>query len=321
MHSIEDYIEQNKEIINNFLYAYFQKNYNNNCGCLSKKNSLAKISESNKKISTDFSINDAMYYTVSLGGKRIRPIFLLITAECLGFKNKAQLLPFACSIELIHSYSLIHDDLPAMDNDNLRRGKPTNHIVFGEAAAILAGDALLSEAFIIISDNEYIKYFKCDTILKIIQELSFLSGAGGLVGGQFLDIINSGVPIDNSVLTEIHDKKTAALIKAACAMGGILGGADDGLVAALKNYGTYLGLAFQALDDLLDVIGSSQITGKTVGIDKNNNKSNIASILGIEETKKLIEEYTEKGISYLDKTNINFNMLKDFSYYLTKRTN
>ncbi len=317
MFLIENYIEENKNIINNFLYEYFQKNYNYNEDNFLKKNISNEIS----KINTNSSIKDAMYYTVSLGGKRIRPIFLLITAECLGFKNKSQLLPFACSIELIHSYSLIHDDLPAMDNDNLRRGKPTNHVVFGEAAAILAGDALLSEAFIMISDNEYIKHFKCDIILKIIQELSFLSGAEGLVGGQFLDIINSGLSICNEKLTEIHDKKTAALIKAACAMGGILGGADDSLTASLKNYGTYIGLAFQALDDLLDITGNSQITGKTAGIDENNKKSNIASILGADKTKKLIKEYTENGLSCLDKTNINFNMLKDFSYYLTKRIN
>ena len=318
MFLIENYIEENKNIINNFLYEYFQKNYN----YYNEDNFLKKnISNEISKINTNSSIKDAMYYTVSLGGKRIRPIFLLITAECLGFKNKSQLLPFACSIELIHSYSLIHDDLPAMDNDNLRRGKPTNHIVFGEAAAILAGDALLSEAFIMISDSEYIKHFKCDIILKIIQELSFLSGAGGLVGGQFLDIINSGMSICNEKLTEIHDKKTAALIKAACAMGGILGGADDSLTASLKNYGTYIGLAFQALDDLLDITGNSQITGKTAGIDENNKKSNIASILGADKTKKLIKEYTENGLSYLDETNINFNMLKDFSYYLTKRIN
>ncbi|MHB1645591.1 MAG: polyprenyl synthetase family protein [Candidatus Acididesulfobacter diazotrophicus] len=317
MFLIENYIEENKNIINNFLYEYFQKNYNYNEDNFLKKNISNEIS----KINTNSSIKDAMYYTVSLGGKRIRPIFLLITAECLGFKNKSQLLPFACSIELIHSYSLIHDDLPAMDNDNLRRGKPTNHVVFGEAAAILAGDALLSEAFIMISDNEYIKHFKCDIILKIIQELSFLSGAEGLVGGQFLDIINSGMSICNEKLTEIHDKKTAALIKAACAMGGILGGADDSLTASLKNYGTYIGLAFQALDDLLDITGNSQITGKTAGIDENNKKSNIASILGADKTKKLIKEYTENGLSCLDKTNINFNMLKDFSYYLTKRIN
>ena len=301
MLDIEKYIEENKKLINNFLLAHFNKRYD-------------------KKLPNNrFSLNDAMFYTLSIGGKRIRPIFLLITAESLGFTEKDRLLPFASSIELIHSYSLIHDDLPVMDNDSLRRGKPTNHLVFGEAAAILAGDALLSEAFVILTDKQYTAGFDYRIIVNIVNELSFSSGAGGLVGGQFFDIMSPETDLRLEEITEIHTGKTASLIAAACVMGGMLAGANENIISSLKNYGRYIGLAFQAIDDLLDITGNSRFTGKTAGIDKNNKKSTIVSVLGIEKTNELIKKYTDNAVIWLDETGIGFPMLKNLSYYLINR--
>jgi geranylgeranyl diphosphate synthase type II len=308
--NIEKYIEENKKIVNEFLTDYFKKKYN-------KKllNDLLPKDKNNHP----FSLNDAMFYTLSIGGKRIRPIFLLAAAEDLGFTEKEKLLPFASSLELIHSYSLIHDDLPAMDNDSLRRGKPTNHIMFGEASAILAGDGLLSEAFILLTDEKYINDFDCKIMINVIHELSNSIGADGLLRGQFLDINSSGLTIEMDNLIEIHKGKTAALVSSACAMGGILAEADENIILSLRNYGIYIGLAFQAIDDLLDIIGNSQVTGKTTGIDKNNKKNTVVSLLGIEKTVELIKDYTDKAIFHLDETGLEFNILKDLSYYLIKR--
>lgn len=312
LNNIEKYIEENKKIINEFLTDYFKKKSDKR----PFNNTLPKDINSNP-----FSLSDAMFYTLSIGGKRIRPIFLLAAAEDFGFTKKEKLLPFASSLELIHSYSLIHDDLPAMDNDNLRRGKPTNHIMFGEASSILAGDGLLSEAFILLTCEKYTDDFDCRTIVNVIRELSNSIGADGLVGGQFLDINSSGLPIEMDDLIEIHKGKTAALVSSACAMGGILAGADENIISSLRNYGIYIGLAFQAMDDLLDITGNSEVTGKTTGIDKNNNKNTAVSLLGIEKTTELIKEYTDKAILNLDETGINFNILKNLSCYLIKRNN
>ncbi|MCL4542629.1 MAG: polyprenyl synthetase family protein [Deltaproteobacteria bacterium] len=304
MANIEKYIEENKNLINDFIKTHF------------KKRACNKKFPHNK-----FSLNDAILYTLATPGKRIRPIVLLITAESLGFPNKKRLLPFASSIELIHSYSLIHDDLPAMDNDNLRRGKPTNHIVFGEASAILAGDALLAEAFVILSDKEYTEGFDPKKIIEIIQELSYASGINGLAGGQFLDVNSFGMPIDFENIEYINKNKTASLIGAACAMGAILAGGDGGIVDNFKKFGLYLGLAFQTIDDILGITGNKGILGKTAGIDKANNKCTVASSIGLEKTYELINEYNEKALRYLSRTGVIPDTLTEFTCYLTNRIN
>ncbi len=304
MTNIEKYIEENKNLINDFIKAHFDK----------------KVCDK-KFPHNKFSLNDAILYTLTTPAKRIRPIILLIAAESLGFLDKKRLLPFASSLELIHSYSLIHDDLPAMDNDNLRRGKPANHIVFGEASAILAGDALLTEAFVILSDKEYTEGFDPKKIIKIIQELSYASGISGLVGGQFLDVNSFGAPIGFENIEYINENKTASLISAACAMGVILAGGDDSVVGNFKKFGTYLGLAFQTIDDVLGITGNKEILGKTTGIDKANNKYTIASDIGLEKTYELINKYNEKALFYLNKTGAKSDALIEFTYHLTNRIN
>ncbi|MCL4497736.1 MAG: polyprenyl synthetase family protein [Deltaproteobacteria bacterium] len=304
MTDIEKYIEENKNLINDFLKTHFSKKAYN------------KKFPHNK-----FSLNDAMLYTLATPGKRIRPIILLITAESLGFSDKKRLIPFASSLELIHSYSLIHDDLPSMDNDSLRRGKPTNHIVFGEASAILAGDALLTEAFVILSDNEYTEGFDPKKIIEIIRELSYASGAGGLAGGQFLDVNSFGASLGFENIEYINKNKTASLIGAACAMGAILAGGDNLIVDNFKKFGSCLGLAFQTIDDVLGITGNKEILGKTTGIDKTNKKFTVVENIGLEKTYELINEYNEKALFYLNKTGAKSDALIEFTYHLTNRIN
>ncbi|MFW0883743.1 polyprenyl synthetase family protein [Candidatus Acidulodesulfobacterium sp. H_13] len=305
MKGIDRYIETNKSLINDFIKSYFNKT------------GYDKKFPHNK-----FSLTDAMLYTLTMSGKRIRPIMLLMTADSLGFSERKRLIPFASSLEFIHSYSLIHDDLPSMDNDSLRRGKPTNHIIFGEASAILAGDALLAETFVILSDGKYSKGFDPKKIIAVIRELSCAAGAGGLVEGQFHDINSFGkFSLDIEKIEYINEKKTASLISAACAAGAILSSDDDDVINNFKKFGACVGLAFQLTDDVLDITGNKEIIGKTVGIDKANNKLTVAENIGIEKTKELIKKYNEKAIIYLGKTGAETDMFIEFIDYLTKRIN
>lgn len=304
MADIEKYIEENKVLINDFLKSHFNKK-----------------TRDKKFPHNKFSLNDAMLYTLITPGKRIRPVILLIAAESLGFLDKKRLVPFASSLELIHSYSLIHDDLPAMDNDDLRRGKPSNHVVFGDASAILAGDALLTESFAVLSDKEYIEGFEPDRIIDIIRELSYASGSEGLVGGQFLDVNSFGTTIDPKDIECINKNKTAKLIGAACAMGAILAGGDDTVVNNFKQFGIYVGLAFQTIDDMLGIYGNKEITGKTTGIDKINKKFTVTSGIGLEKSRELVNEYNKQALSYLNKTSAKHDILIDFTNYLANRIN
>lgn len=304
MTDLEKYTEENKNLINNFLKNHFNTRV------------------SGKRFSNNkFSLNDAMLYTLATPGKRIRPLILLIIAESLGFSDIKKLIPFASSLELVHSYSLIHDDLPSMDNDSLRRGKPTNHVIFGEASAILAGDALLTEAFVILSDKEYTDGFDPNSIIHVMRELSYASGACGLAGGQFLDVNSFGTDINSEQIEYINKHKTGSLIGAACSMGAILAGAGDTVADNFKEFGICIGLAFQAVDDVLGVTGNKEILGKTAGIDKANNKFTIVSRIGLEKTYRLINEYNEKALHYLNETGVKSNILTDLIHYLTKRVN
>ncbi len=302
MNGLPLYIEINKKLIDLFIQDHF------------KKMDYGKKFPHNK-----FSLPDIMLYTLTTPGKRIRPIMVMLTAESLGFSDKKKLLPFASSIELIHSYSLIHDDLPSMDNDSLRRGKPTSHIVFGEASAILAGDALLTEAFAMLSDKNYCGWLEPEKTLNIIREIAYASGAGGLVEGQFHDVDSFGQPLNPEQIEYINEKKTASLISAACAVGAILSGKDESVVLEFKRFGLNLGLAFQAIDDILGILGNEEVIGKTAGIDKINRKSTVAEQMGIEKTKDLIKEYNEIALSSIEKTGAEKTLLIELINYLTDR--
>ncbi|HAL63825.1 MAG TPA: hypothetical protein DCO93_05215 [Clostridiales bacterium] len=234
---------------------------------------------------------DSMNYSIFAGGKRLRPMIMMMTAKMLG-KPVDTVLPFACAMEMIHTYSLIHDDLPSMDNDDLRRGKPTNHKVFGEATAILAGDALLTKAFEIAAKYGT-EYASDDRVIKAISHLAAAAGSEGMVGGQVIDIFAG---IDNlGELKNMHALKTGALIRASGVIGAILSGADDIEQEAIDSYCYNLGIAFQIQDDILDVSGSEESLGKPIGSDAENNKSTYVTLCGLEEAEKLQREYIEKA--------------------------
>lgn len=234
-------------------------------------------------------IVEAMNYSLMIGGKRIRPVLALSICEALG-GDMERILPFACSIELIHTYSLIHDDLPAMDNDDLRRGKPTNHKVFGEAMAILAGDGLLNFAFETMLET--VKEFNYEPGLVRAAALCARSaGIRGMIGGQVIDMNSEGKAIDINTLYEMHSRKTGALIEAACTMAGIICAKEEKL-DEIGEYSRNLGVAFQIVDDILDYVGDSDKLGKKVGSDRDNEKSTFVSILGLEKARELAENYS-----------------------------
>jgi len=223
-------------------------------------------------------LNQSMYYSLIGGGKRIRPVLALASAEAVG-GDLETILPAAVSLELIHTYSLIHDDLPAMDNDDYRRGRLSNHKVFGEANAILAGDALLTYAFELLADPGV---GQPERQLRIIREVAVAAGKDGMVGGQVADVAGEGKPLNLDEIETIHKGKTGALLTASARLGGILAGGTESQVKALTDYAQALGLAFQIKDDILDVVGSSEILGKPAGSDLRQSKATYVSLLGLE---------------------------------------
>jgi geranylgeranyl diphosphate synthase type II len=240
-------------------------------------------------------LHSAVHYSVFAGGKRIRPILCLAAAEACG-GDMAPAMPAACALELIHTYSLIHDDLPAMDNDDFRRGKPTSHKVFGEAVAILAGDALLTEAFVLLSRAEKVR-LAAERRLAVIQEIASAAGIAGMVGGQALDIRAVKIQPDFTGLTDIHRRKTGALIVAAVKSGAILAGASDEKIQALGVYGSHIGIAFQIADDILNVEGDSMRMGKKTGSDAALGKVTYPSLLGLEVARAKLAEHTEAALA------------------------
>ena len=232
------------------------------------------------------SIHKAMRYSLFAGGKRIRPILCAAAAEAIS-DSPDGVEPAACSLELIHTYSLIHDDLPALDNDDLRRGVPTCHKVFGEAMAILTGDALLTLAFQVLAQLE------CGTDRKsrLIEELATAAGTiRGMIGGQVHDIEGEGKPPDGALLEAIHSAKTGALLRASLRIGGIFAGADEEQLSALTSYGQHVGLAFQIVDDVLDVEQSSEALGKTAGKDAQQKKITFPAVYGRERSREMAEQ-------------------------------
>lgn len=244
-----------------------------------------------------FTLHDSMAYSLCAGGKRIRPVLLLATCEMFGMKPNAA-LPYACAIEYIHTYSLIHDDLPAMDDDDLRRGKPTNHKVYGEATAILAGDGLLHSAFEVMTKDMLLYFDQPDKLRHRAQacyEIARRSGVRGMVAGQIADIESENKQCSREMLDYIHLNKTAQLITAAIMAGASLAGISFEERKAMSTFGEALGLAFQIVDDYLDVCGDQELIGKPVGSDAKLNKSTYASIYGIEATIARANELLDRA--------------------------
>ncbi len=261
---------------------------------------------------------DSMLYSLEAGGKRIRPQLVLEFAKVCG-GNIDTALPFACAVEMIHTYSLIHDDLPCMDDDDLRRGKPSNHIVFGEDIALLAGDALQSLAFEVMSKPETIKAVGADNAIRCVNILSDYCGAKGMVGGQVIDIESEGKQVPIEVVSQIHREKTGALIKSACEMGCVCVGASEEQIIGARNYGEAIGLAFQVMDDILDVTATDEELGKPIGSDADNNKSTYVTLLGIDRCREIVKEQTEIAINSLSVFDCNTDNLVDLALMLANR--
>lgn len=237
----------------------------------------------------------SMEYSLMAGGKRLRPVLCLAWAELAG-GSLDEVLDFACAIECIHTYSLIHDDLPAMDNDDLRRGKPSNHRQFDEATAILAGDGLLTEAFTLASNLR----LPPERVLQAIFHLSTAAGPRGMVGGQVLDMDLTGKGADLPQLRQMHAMKTGALIESSCVTGCILGGGDQGARDRASEYGRAVGLAFQVTDDILDVVGETAALGKPAGSDEARGKSTYPALMGIDRSRALARESVDRALAALD---------------------
>ncbi len=260
---------------------------------------------------------DAMKYSVENGGKRIRPILAIEFAKiCNG--NTEVALDFGCAVEMIHTYSLIHDDLPCMDNDDFRRGKPSCHVAFGEDNALLAGDALLTEAFTTLSTVRDIPF---ENIVRAVIYLSTFAGINGMVSGQVLDLqFENNKPNVDEIL-KMYSLKTCGLIKASCVLGCLTSNTydEDKIIAAI-NYAENLGIAFQIQDDILDIEGDASLLGKPIGSDEKNDKSTAVRFYGLEKSKEIIKEYTEKAISSLSDFS-DTDILKEIAYLLVNRKN
>ncbi|WMJ81864.1 polyprenyl synthetase family protein [Clostridium sp. MB40-C1] len=261
-------------------------------------------------------IYESMDYSIEVGGKRIRPILMILTYSMYN-KNYKEILPISCALEMIHTYSLIHDDLPAMDNDDLRRGKPTNHKVFGEAIAILAGDGLLNEAFNILFGYCFNNPQK--NVIEACKLISNASGVEGMIGGQVVDIISEGKTIEEEQLNYMHSKKTGELIKAAILSGAILGKADNKDIELLTEYSEKLGLAFQIKDDILDVIGDKNILGKNINSDCEKEKTTFITKYGLEKCKKRCKTLTDECLAILDNISKDTKYLEDITLFLLNR--
>jgi geranylgeranyl diphosphate synthase type II len=267
-------------------------------------------------------IHKAMRYSVFAGGKRLRPVLVIASAETCGLEGR-KAMPTACALELIHTYSLIHDDLPAMDDDDLRRGMPTNHKVFGEAIAILAGDALLTHAFNLIAKNDRIPP---SLIPRAVEVISHGAGSKGMVGGQVADIEMGGGKWTRKprkkrieILRAIHERKTAALIQASILAGAVLGGASGRQLKRLSVYGQRIGLAFQIADDILDVVGNKKILGKK-GSDRANRKLTYPAVFGLEGSRRKAALLIKKARESLEIFGNRAEILKELADYIVERT-
>ncbi len=265
------------------------------------------------------SLHKSMRYSVFAGGKRVRPILMLAACEAVG-GSIDDAMPAACAMEMIHTYSLIHDDLPAMDDDDFRRGNPTNHKVFGEAVAILAGDALLTQAFIAMSSPEYAAKVPPAALLAVIREIGRCAGSHGMVGGQVVDMESEGKPdIDLPTVQYIHTHKTGALIKASVKAGALLGAADEKALAALTQYGEAVGLAFQIADDILDIEGTTEEIGKDAGSDEARGKATYPAMIGLSASKQRAAELVEMALESLAGFDAKAEPLREIARYIVSR--
>ncbi len=290
---IKAYLNEKKELVDNALKRYFLD---------SGDNALKTLKES-------------MRYSLFAGGKRLRPILCIAAAEALG-GNQQDVLPVACALEFIHTYSLIHDDLPVMDDDDLRRGRPTNHKIFGDAIALLAGDGLLTDAFYVMSNDKNTDPVR---LLKVINLIARAAGSNGMVGGQVADIQSEGKDVDINMLEFIHTHKTGALITASVTSGAILAGGTEEEIEAISGYGKSIGLAFQIADDILNVIGDPRLLGKSVGSDKEKHKITYPGIVGLERSKEIQRNLVEHAISFLDQFDSRANPLRGIAKYIIER--
>lgn len=258
-------------------------------------------------------VYSAMNYSLNAGGKRIRPVLTLEFCKAFGGNTK-EAMPFALAVEMVHCYSLIHDDLPCMDDDDMRRGKPSCHKRFGEANALLAGDALLTAAFGQIARSN----LSAETCVKAVETLSGCAGAAGMVGGQVIELENEGKPLSETLLTTIHSLKTSALIRAACQLGVLAGNGGYAYYEKAGLFANNLGLAFQILDDILDVEGDEAVLGKPIGSDLENEKTTFVTLYGLDKAQELAKNYTEQAKG-LAREFPNHEFLLELTDYLSKR--
>ena len=267
------------------------------------------------------SLHKAMRYSVFAGGKRVRPILMLAACQAVGGDTE-RAVPAACAMEMIHTYSLIHDDLPAMDDDDFRRGNPTSHKVFGEAIAILAGDALLTEAFRLTSDPAFTGGCEPSGLLAVIHEIATCAGSHGMVGGQVIDMESEGQQdIDLATVQYIHTHKTGALIKASVVAGAILGGGTSQQLAAITRYGEAAGLAFQIADDILDIEGTTEEIGKDAGSDEARGKATYPAVIGLSAAKGEAQAMMDEALRALDVFGAEADALREIARYIVQRRN
>jgi geranylgeranyl diphosphate synthase type II len=265
-----------------------------------------------------FRVVQAMHYSLFVGGKRLRPILCLAAAAAVG-GDPGEALPVACALEMVHTYSLIHDDLPAMDNDDLRRGQPTCHKKFDEATAILAGDGLLTEAFHILAAAASRFEGREAMLLEVTELLAKAAGYRGMVGGQMLDLMAEGRKISFKELEMIHRFKTGALLTAATRSGALVGGGSRGEVAALTSYGERFGLAFQITDDLLDVEGTTEEIGKPAGSDEQRQKATYPALVGLEASRQWAQRLVEEAVAEVEPFQDRAAPLRELAQYLLVR--
>lgn len=262
-------------------------------------------------------LHEAMRYSLFAGGKRLRPVLTLTAGEAFG-ATVEELMPAACAIEMIHTYSLIHDDLPAMDNDDLRRGLPTCHKAFGEVVAILAGDALLTQAFRVLALEA--PSLDAERQVRVIREIATAAGTvDALIGGQMSDIENEGKPVTAETVNYIHRSKTGAMIRASVVTGGIIAGAIDAQIERLARYGDCIGLAFQICDDVLDVTSTSEQLGKTAGKDEASLKATYPAIHGVEASRVRANELVKEAIEIVSSLGVDSGRLEDIARFIIAR--
>ncbi|MCL5022834.1 MAG: polyprenyl synthetase family protein [Nitrospirae bacterium] len=294
---IQSYLRARKGLIDAFLSSHFSSPF----------------------VSRD--LGASMAYSLFAGGKRIRPVLALASYEACGGAPQ-DIVPLVSALELIHTYSLIHDDLPAMDNDDLRRGKPTNHKVFGEGMAILAGDALLTEAFLLLSSGgNRFSGARGGAVLKVVREIAMAAGAHGMVGGQAADILSEGTAMDGERLSFIHAHKTGALITVSVRMGAILAGAKNRELGALTRYGESIGLAFQIVDDILDVKGDAAEMGKPTGSDERKKKATYPALYGIDASAERAEALIRNAVDSLKAFPPSADPLREIAMFILTRGN